>query len=77
MTQLYSLAGTASEFPADGDYWIAPDAVLIGNVRLRREASIWFGAVLRADDDIIEIGERARGNIDRVRAIGLCGGHRL
>jgi carbonic anhydrase/acetyltransferase-like protein (isoleucine patch superfamily) len=59
MTQLYSLAGTASDFPAEGDYWIAPNAVLIGNVRLGREASIWFGAVLRADDDIIEVGERS------------------
>jgi carbonic anhydrase/acetyltransferase-like protein (isoleucine patch superfamily) len=59
MTQLYSLGGTTSDFPAEGDYWIAPNAVLIGNVRLRREASIWFGAVLRADDDVIEIGERS------------------
>ncbi len=59
MAQLYSLAGTALDIPAEGDYWIAPNAVLIGNVRLRREASIWFGAVLRADDDVIEIGERS------------------
>jgi carbonic anhydrase/acetyltransferase-like protein (isoleucine patch superfamily) len=59
MTQLYSLSGTVLEIPAEGDYWIAPNAVLIGNVRLGREASIWFGAVLRADDDVIEIGERS------------------
>ena len=59
MTQLYSLSGTVLEIPAEGDYWIAPNAVLIGNVRLGREASIWFGAILRADDDVIEIGERS------------------
>ena len=45
--------------PPEGEYWIAPSAVLIGDVRLKREASIWFGTVLRADDDIIEIGERS------------------
>jgi carbonic anhydrase/acetyltransferase-like protein (isoleucine patch superfamily) len=59
MTQLFSLAETAPVLPPQGEYWIAPGAVLIGNVRLRREASIWFGTVLRADDDIIEIGERS------------------
>ncbi len=59
MTQLYSLSGTVLDIPAEGDCWIAPNAVLIGNVRLGREASIWFGAVLRADDDVIEIGERS------------------
>ena len=47
------------ELPPEGEYWIAPSAVLIGDVRLKREASIWFGTVLRADDDIIEIGERS------------------
>jgi carbonic anhydrase/acetyltransferase-like protein (isoleucine patch superfamily) len=41
------------------EYWIAPTAVLIGNVRLKRDASVWFGAVLRGDDEPIEIGERS------------------
>ena len=59
MTYLFSLAETAPILPPEGEYWIAPGAVLIGNVRLRREASIWFGTVLRADDDLIEIGERS------------------
>jgi carbonic anhydrase/acetyltransferase-like protein (isoleucine patch superfamily) len=58
MTQLYSL-GTAPDLPPEGNYWIAPNAVLIGNVRLRPDASIWFGTVVRADDDVIEIGERS------------------
>jgi carbonic anhydrase/acetyltransferase-like protein (isoleucine patch superfamily) len=38
------------------DCWIAPDAVLIGKVRLLKGASIWFGAVLRGDNDWITIG---------------------
>jgi carbonic anhydrase/acetyltransferase-like protein (isoleucine patch superfamily) len=59
MTRLYSLAGTTFEFPAEGQYWIAPDAILIGNVRLKRDASVWFNAVIRADDDVVEIGQRS------------------
>ncbi len=39
------------------DCFIAPDAVLIGKVRLLRGASIWFGAVLRGDNEWITIGE--------------------
>lgn len=37
--------------------WIAPNATLIGNVTIKAHASVWFGAVLRADMDLIEIGE--------------------
>lgn len=59
MAHLFSLAATSPVLPPEGEYWIAPDAVLIGDVRLKREASIWFGTVLRADDDMIEIGERS------------------
>ena len=38
------------------DCWIAPDAMVIGKVRLLRGASIWFGAVLRGDNEWITIG---------------------
>ena len=38
--------------------YIHPDAVLIGNVVVGEEASIWPGAVLRADDNFIRIGAR-------------------
>jgi carbonic anhydrase/acetyltransferase-like protein (isoleucine patch superfamily) len=57
---IYELDGQAPEFPADGHYWIAETAVLIGRVRLRSHASIWFGAVLRGDNEWIEIGERSQ-----------------
>ena len=56
---IYELDGQAPEFPADGQYWIAETAVLIGRVRLRSHASVWFGAVLRGDNEWIEIGERS------------------
>jgi carbonic anhydrase/acetyltransferase-like protein (isoleucine patch superfamily) len=54
---IYELDGLAPEFPAEGEYWVAETAVLIGRVRLRREASVWFGAVLRGDNEWIEVGE--------------------
>jgi len=37
--------------------FIAPDAMLIGDIHLGKEASVWFGAVLRADNAPITIGE--------------------
>src|SRR2546430_12345483 len=46
--------------PADGSSWVAETAVVIGKVRLRRETSIWFGAVLRGDNEWIELGERSQ-----------------
>jgi len=57
---IFALAGVAPEFPADGQYWVAETAVLIGRVRLKSEASIWWGAVLRGDNEWIEVGERSQ-----------------
>ncbi|MFV3403479.1 MULTISPECIES: gamma carbonic anhydrase family protein [Pseudomonas] len=37
--------------------WTAPTATLIGKVRLQARASVWFGAVLRGDNELIDIGE--------------------
>lgn len=56
---LYALDGTAPDLPEPGRCWVAPDASLIGRVRLRPDASVWFGAVLRGDNEWIEIGERS------------------
>lgn len=39
------------------DYWIAPNASVIGKVTLEKDASVWFGAVLRGDNDPIIVGE--------------------
>jgi carbonic anhydrase/acetyltransferase-like protein (isoleucine patch superfamily) len=56
---IYALEGIAPEFPADDQYWIAPTAVVIGRVQLMKNASVWFGAVLRGDNDLIVIGENS------------------
>lgn len=57
---IYELDGQAPEFPGAGEYWVAETAVLIGRVRLKRDTSVWFGAVLRGDNEWIELGERSQ-----------------
>ena len=52
---LYVL-GYESPKTATGEYFVAPNAAVIGRVRLGRNASVWFGAVLRGDTNEIEIG---------------------
>jgi carbonic anhydrase/acetyltransferase-like protein (isoleucine patch superfamily) len=52
---LFALDGFRPELPA-GRAWVAPTAVLIGKVRLGDEASVWWGAVLRGDNELIDIG---------------------
>ncbi len=42
---------------ADDNFWIAPNASVIGDVVLERDTSIWFNAILRADNEPITIGE--------------------
>ncbi len=53
---LYTLDGHAPDLPEDGDFWIAPDANVIGRVLLGSATSIWFGATLRGDNELITIG---------------------
>src|SRR5260370_37174154 len=54
---IYQLEGQGPELPADGNYFIADTATVIGKVRLKNSASVCFGAVLRGDNEWIEIGE--------------------
>lgn len=56
---IYALDGISPELPEEGAFWIAPDATLIGKVRLGRMASVWFGSVLRGDNDLITVGENS------------------
>src|SRR4051794_21591138 len=46
---IYSLKGIAPELPHPQRYWLAPDAHVIGRVRLGADVSVWFGAALRGD----------------------------
>ena len=44
---------------ADGEFWVAPNAVVAGSVHLGANVSVWFNAVIRADHDLITIGENS------------------
>jgi len=57
---IYELDGHRPDLPEAGRYWIAPSASVIGKVRLKPDASVWFGAVLRGDNEWIELGERSQ-----------------
>ena len=58
---LYALDDKTPTLPGPGRFWVAPDAHVIGEVILGDEASVWFGAVIRGDNEPIRIG--ARSNI--------------
>jgi carbonic anhydrase/acetyltransferase-like protein (isoleucine patch superfamily) len=58
---IYELDGQAPELPVKDKYFIADTAVVIGRVRLKEDASVWFGSVLRGDNEWIEVG--AHSNI--------------
>ena len=53
---LYALNDVRPTVPAAGDFWLAPDAHVIGNVRLGHLVGVWFGAVVRGDNELIDIG---------------------
>jgi carbonic anhydrase/acetyltransferase-like protein (isoleucine patch superfamily) len=52
---LYKLDGVAPDIAETA--WVAPDASLIGKIRLLQDASVWFSAVLRGDNEWIEVGQ--------------------
>ena len=53
---LYALDDMKPQLPPEGEYWVAPSASVIGNVILHANASVWFGATLRGDNDPITVG---------------------
>lgn len=56
---VYALGDKKPQLPPQGEYWIAPTAVVLGDVVLEPGASIWFGAVLRGDTDRLTVGENS------------------
>lgn len=54
---LYSLDGRTPVLPDGGEFWIAPDANIIGQVIISTGCSIWFGSTLRGDNEAITLGE--------------------
>jgi carbonic anhydrase/acetyltransferase-like protein (isoleucine patch superfamily) len=61
---VYALDGIEPSFEDRESNFIAPDATIAGKVRLGREASVWFGATIRGDNEWVEIG--ARTNIQEL-----------
>jgi len=62
--RLLQMAGSPLVGSLDGavpsihqDAWVAPGAVVVGRVRIGSRSSVWYGAVLRGDDDDISVGE--------------------
>lgn len=56
---MYELDGVSPTLPASGNSWIAGSAEVMGNVILGENASVWYGCVLRGDNDPITIGENS------------------
>jgi carbonic anhydrase/acetyltransferase-like protein (isoleucine patch superfamily) len=54
---LYRFDGHAPQVPASA--WVAAEATLVGRVELGERASVWFGAVIRGDNELIRIGEES------------------
>jgi len=58
---VYAIEDAVPVLPAADRFWVAPDAHVIGRVTLGEDVGVWFGAVVRADNDPMAIG--ARSNI--------------
>lgn len=54
---IYSIDGKAPDFADRSSTFVAPDAVVIGNVGVGRNVGIWFGVAIRGDNERIEIGD--------------------
>ena len=56
---IFQFGDKQPQLPPEGEYWIAPNATVLGDVILKQDASVWFGVVIRGDNDPITIGERS------------------
>ncbi|MEO0551306.1 MAG: gamma carbonic anhydrase family protein [Pseudomonadota bacterium] len=56
---VFELDGVRPTLPQSGNYWVAESAAVLGNVILHENASVWFGATLRGDNDPITIGKNS------------------
>ena len=56
---VYALGALSPVLPPEGEYWIAPNAAVMGNVILKKNASIWWAATARGDTETITVGENS------------------
>jgi carbonic anhydrase/acetyltransferase-like protein (isoleucine patch superfamily) len=54
---IYRLGEDVPQLGADA--WVADSATVLGRVRLGPAASVWYGAVLRGDNDLVQVGARS------------------
>src|SRR4051794_2999889 len=52
---IYELDGRRPTF--DGDYYVAPNAAVMGNVVFKKNANVWWSVTIRGDNDVITLGE--------------------
>lgn len=55
---IYALGDLVPTLPESGRLWVAPDAHVIGRILLGEDVGVWFGAVLRADNEPMTVGAR-------------------
>lgn len=53
---IYKLGEAAPTLPPEEQFWIAPTASVIGRVILGKDVGVWFGAVLRGDNEPLQVG---------------------
>ena len=56
---IFRLGDIAPSFPQNGNFWVAPNATLIGNCILHENASVWFNVTMRGDNEPIIVGENS------------------
>lgn len=71
---IYALDGIAPRIHPSA--WIAPNAIVIGDVEIGAEASIWFGVVLRGDSNRIHVGARSNVQDNAVVHVNPAAEHR-
>lgn len=54
---IHELDGVRPELPPAGEFWVAPTATIIGKVTLGKGVGVWFGTVMRGDNERITIGD--------------------
>ncbi len=55
---IYALGDLIPTLPEPGRLWVAPDAHVIGRILLGEDGGVWFGALLRADNEPMTVGAR-------------------
>jgi carbonic anhydrase/acetyltransferase-like protein (isoleucine patch superfamily) len=56
---VYNLGESRPELPKEDEYWIAPNAIVLGKVTLKKNSSVWFNVTVRGDNETIVIGENS------------------